>query len=102
MGQYQETLPTLVPSFEAPGSLYGNLSTAVDQSTIAGTNIGVPPNSSVSNQGSNTDSGVASKVGYGNTVGQMSPWSQPVFWLVVLMIVSLWMFAHVAHLEVRS
>lgn len=96
----QNTNTPIVPAFDFTNIQMGGYS-PLGSITVAGSNLGVPPNDSVANE-TPSGGGASSATAYGNASAQAGVLYQPVFWAIVLLVVSVFMFAHMAHLEVRT
>ena len=100
-GQVGGTLSTPVPSFAFPGNaVNGPSNTYVAQISNGSPNLGVPGNNSLSSS-AGTSNPVADAVSSGQQAANSAPTNQPVFWAVVLMIVAVVMFAHIARVEIK-
>jgi|SRR5882724_13575165 len=95
------TLPTLVPSAAEPRTVQGyNMN--VMPITYPGSGGGVPPPTMpASMQQAGAGSG-ALAAQYGAAKASQSPGRQGIYWLVVLMVAAVFMFAHMAGVEVRA
>ena len=94
----QFTLPTLAPSSAYPKSVVAGLNPMVQQRASSGSNRGVPPNNSVSNQaatGAPSDSS-SSNQAYA-MMASRTVWGNPALWSLALLVVGVILLAHEAH-----
>lgn len=95
------TMATPVPSFGFPGNAINGPGTQYIPQVSSGSNAGVPGNNSVtSTTGAGADP-IAANVAYGKATASAGAARSPFFWAVVLMVIAVWMFAHVSRLEIK-
>lgn len=94
----QYTLPTLAPSSAYPKTVVAGLNPMVQQQASSGSNRGVPPNNSVSNQ---TATGAPSDSSSSNQAFAMmstrTVFGNPALWSLILLVLGVVLLAHEAH-----
>lgn len=94
----QYTLPTLAPSSAYPKTVVAGLNPMVQQRASSGSNRGVPPNNSVSNQAA---TGAPSDSSSSNQAYAMQAtktvWGNPALWSLALIVLGVIMLGHEAH-----
>lgn len=95
------TLETPVPSFGFPRSAVLGPQQDVTSWMYAGSNSGVPQNNDMGTSNPSISDNVSPAISFGAKASSRVWFQQPLFWAVVLGVLSIIMMAHVARIEIK-